>query len=265
VRFHLSATLCLFALSSAAAAGDLANVERTIVREPAYRFRPKYCLLVFGPDAQTRVWLVQDGDTLYVDRNGNGDLTEPGEKVEAEKKHRGQDEGSYNFAAGEIHEGGRRHLNLSVSVSDLNRVKHALPEAGPLLRRDPHAREYNVQLEVEVPGYHGLGEGGRLVQGAHLDAQGLLQFADRPGDASVVHFCGPWSMGLYQQTTLWLERTNELGLVFGTPGLGAGSFAYVGYEGVVPEDVAPRVEIAFPPRRPGGPPVVAGCAVKDRC
>ena len=31
------------------------------------------------PEAQTRVWIVQDGDTLYVDRNGNGDLTEPGE------------------------------------------------------------------------------------------------------------------------------------------------------------------------------------------
>ncbi len=30
-------------------------------------------------------WLVRDGDTLYVDRNGNGDLTEPGEKVAAEK------------------------------------------------------------------------------------------------------------------------------------------------------------------------------------
>jgi hypothetical protein len=37
-------------------------------------------LLVFGTDARDRVWLVHDGDTLFVDRNGNGDLTDDGEK-----------------------------------------------------------------------------------------------------------------------------------------------------------------------------------------
>jgi hypothetical protein len=47
---------------------DLTKVDRTIVKEPSYKSKPKYCLLVFGPEAKTRVWLVQDGDTLYVDR-----------------------------------------------------------------------------------------------------------------------------------------------------------------------------------------------------
>src|SRR5262249_48598669 len=42
-------------------------------------------LLVFGPEAKTRVWLVLDGETLYVDKNGNGDLTEAGERIEARK------------------------------------------------------------------------------------------------------------------------------------------------------------------------------------
>jgi hypothetical protein len=65
-------------------ATDLKRIDRRIVREPAYQSKPKSCLLVFGPDANTHVWLVQDGDTLYVDRNGNGDLTEPGEKVRAQ-------------------------------------------------------------------------------------------------------------------------------------------------------------------------------------
>src|SRR5260221_55230 len=68
---------------SAGIAADLAKVDRTIIREPAYQSTPKYCLMVFGPEARTRVWLVQDGDTLYVDRNGNGDLTDAGEKVAA--------------------------------------------------------------------------------------------------------------------------------------------------------------------------------------
>lgn len=264
---RLLAILSLLVLSSAANAVDLAKIERKIVKEPVYRSKPKYCLLVLGLEAKTRVWLVQDGDRLYVDRNGNGDLTEPGEKVAADKREdRDADDHNYHFAAGELREGGKRHLNLLVSVEDLNRIKQALPEAKALLERDAHAREYSLGLEVEMPGYKGLGAGGRLVQGASLDSKGLLQFADRPQDAPIIHFGGPWTLGLYKQQTLWLERSNGLALAFGTPGLGAGSFAHVGYEGVVPDNVAPRIEIAFPPRKPGGPPVVASYELAtDRC
>ncbi len=251
------------ALSAAAAAADLSTVESQITREPAYRTKPKYCLLVFGPEAKTRVWLVVDGDTLYVDRNGNGDLTEPGEEVAAEpRKYRDPDDRNYVFAGGELREGGRRHLNLYVSVTNLNRDS---PEAKAVLERDPGARDYFVRLDVEVPGYQGLGKGGRLVQTAGRDANGLLQFADRPQDAPVVHFGGPWTMSLARPTTLWLERTNYVDLVFGTPGRGAGSFAAVGYEGVAPENAAPRMEITFPPRKVGGPPVTAGYEFKERC
>jgi len=36
---------------------------------------------VFGPQRKHRVWLVLDGDMLYVDKNGNGDLTEEGKRI----------------------------------------------------------------------------------------------------------------------------------------------------------------------------------------
>ena len=56
---------------------DLKKIDRTIVKEPVYRSKtPKYCLVVFGPEARVRMWLVTDGDRLYVDRNANGDLTD---------------------------------------------------------------------------------------------------------------------------------------------------------------------------------------------
>ena len=42
--------------------------------------QPEILSLVFGKEADTHIWLVLDGNTLHVDRNGNGDLTEPGEK-----------------------------------------------------------------------------------------------------------------------------------------------------------------------------------------
>src|SRR5262249_29589650 len=67
--------------SAAASAADLSKIDRTITKEPAYEATPQYCLLVFGPKAETRVWLVLDGDILYVDRNSNGDLTDKDERV----------------------------------------------------------------------------------------------------------------------------------------------------------------------------------------
>jgi hypothetical protein len=54
----------LLFLPALANAADLSKVDRTIKKEPAYQGKPKYCLLVFGPEAKARVWLVLDGDTL---------------------------------------------------------------------------------------------------------------------------------------------------------------------------------------------------------
>ena len=69
--------------TGAAGAADLSRVDRSIKKEPVYHSKPKYCVLVFGPEAKQRVWLVLDGDMLYVDKNGNGDLTEKGERIQA--------------------------------------------------------------------------------------------------------------------------------------------------------------------------------------
>ena len=49
---------------------DLSKIDRTIRKEPAYKGKPEYALLVFGPDAKKRVWVVRDGDVteMAVDR-----------------------------------------------------------------------------------------------------------------------------------------------------------------------------------------------------
>jgi hypothetical protein len=67
---------------------DLSKIDRTIAKEPVYQTKtPKYCLLVFGPEAKTRMWLVLDGKVMYVDRNGNGDLTGADEQVPPNPKN----------------------------------------------------------------------------------------------------------------------------------------------------------------------------------
>src|SRR5690242_18331473 len=109
-------TLLLAAAWLAAGPADAGppKIDRTILKEPAYRTKaPRYGLLLFGPEGRDRVWLVLDGDTLYVDRNGNGDLTEPGEKVAAEKRP-GSDpaEDGHSFNVGNLTVGGRTHKGL---------------------------------------------------------------------------------------------------------------------------------------------------------
>src|SRR5579883_3277208 len=83
MRFLLFTSFILWAASVQAA--DLTKIERRLAKEPAYQAKPKYCLLVFGPEARTKVWLVIDGDTLYVDRNGNGDISEKEEGIDRTK------------------------------------------------------------------------------------------------------------------------------------------------------------------------------------
>src|SRR5262245_44889924 len=74
-RTGFTSTWLLVVLGSVPAlAADLTNIDRTIVNEPAYTARPQYCLVVFGPQAATRVWLVRDGETLHVS-DARGDLS----------------------------------------------------------------------------------------------------------------------------------------------------------------------------------------------
>ena len=64
----LTALLTLLACLAPLAAQDLSKIDRTIAKEPVYQSKNvKYCLLVFGPEAKHRVWLVHDGEVLYVD------------------------------------------------------------------------------------------------------------------------------------------------------------------------------------------------------
>src|SRR5581483_1394367 len=125
--------------SVASGAVDLTTIERKLVREPAYRSKPRYCLLALGPEAKTRVWLVQDGDTLYVDRNGNGDLTEANEKVTAEKSEDAE-EGVYTFKAGDLPDGKRLHKELNLYIMKLDYLAENEKAVKELLKKNPKAR-----------------------------------------------------------------------------------------------------------------------------
>jgi hypothetical protein len=259
--------LLLAALLSAtpARAADLGKIDRTIKKEPAYKGKPRYCLLVFGPEARTRVWLVLDGDTLYVDRNANGDLTEKGEKVRAEKRD-GAEPGSYTFQAGDVRDGKRLHKGLTVSAFDIARLASQDELVKALVAKVLKPRGYRIAVELDVPGSKGTGVGGRVPQHtSYADANGIFQFARRPQDAPVVHFGGPLAVTLFGPHRLTAGRETDLVLGVGTPGLAPGTTAWLDYEGVIPEGAHPTVEVVYPPKKPGTPPVRERYELRERC
>jgi hypothetical protein len=78
----LNAALLGMLIPLAGYAGDAAKPRREIVKQPVYKSStPLYALLVFGKKADRTMWVVIDGDTLYADRNGNGDLTDPEDAI----------------------------------------------------------------------------------------------------------------------------------------------------------------------------------------
>jgi hypothetical protein len=257
---------CLFGLlflcPSTMFGADLTRIDRTIAKEPAYKTKPKYCLLVFGSEATHRAWLVLDGDTLYVDRNGNGDLTEPGENIVA-----ATDVGTeLTFKAPDIQVGGRVHKNLVVWIPKIDYLANRDSRVKALVAKNPDARGYMIVLEVEMPGRQGTGHGGRVKQAvAPFDAHGVLQFADQAKDAPILHFDGPLQITLFGEHQLKLGRETDLVLGVGSRGLGAGTDTWIDYEGVIPDKSYPIVEITYPGRKPGEPPIREKYELKERC
>jgi hypothetical protein len=218
----VSALLITGALALPAKGADLAKIDRTLAKEPAYKGTPTYCLLVFGAGARTRVWLVRDGDTLYVDRNGNGDLTDKGESLAGTRYPDG-----VKWQIGDITEadGKTRHTDLRVWFW--------------------RGSSYTVHL--------------RTASGLHQEVGneiGRLRFAGRARDAPIVHLAGPLTFLLPENRERRLEfipgEEAHFIALLGTPGLGNGAAAYGYAEDFAKPGVARMVvEADFPGRARG--------------
>ncbi|MCI0462301.1 MAG: hypothetical protein L0Z62_35565 [Gemmataceae bacterium] len=260
-------------LAAGPASADTPQVDRSMGKEPVYQTKaPKYGLLVCGPEGKDRVWLVRDGDTLFVDRNGNGDLTEPGEKIAAEKRP-GQDpeEEGYSFDVGDLTVGGRTHKGLQMYVIRLKQYADSSlgkrPDVKAALEKDPQAAAVGIKVDVEVPGIQGGGSGGRVAfLAGPIDLTGVFQLTDTPAEAPVVHLGGPLQITFYlERPTLRVGRGGEFILVVGTPGVGPGTFAMVVYQDTIPEDAKPVAEFSLPAARSGDPPIQEKVTITDRC
>ncbi len=251
------ALLVLLAGSVLAPAADLTRADRTIKKEPPYHGKPKYGLLVFGPEAKTRVWLVLDGTTLYADMNGNGDLTEPGERFEGKQTEPGVNNADYPFAS--FVEFSLPDIEGRTAYRRLG-VMHTLlkEKLGPVW----HGNDDLKARRAEHPDMTRVGVTAYL--GGKVREQAVTDFADRREDAPVIHFDGPLTFAPVSATPLERgEKPSEIQVGVGTKGLGWDAFALLDYDDV-PEKARPVAEVEFPPKEPGGKPPRLTLAL-DRC
>jgi len=233
---------------SPAPAADLSKIDRSISKEPTYQTKaPKYCLLVFGVDANYRVWLVLDGDTLYVDRNGNGDLTEPGKSTKVESPN----SDPANFSPITIFgPDGKTEEKLNFALYgwfDYRDGKDT-PQISPSVSVWWKGRWF----------------------GAWGDETGPCVWGTRPKDAPILHIDGPLQMGFEipaESALQWKGAGQfELSVGVGTKGLGKGAFVHLSYaKNAIPEDVYPSAVLEFPNKSPGATPVRIQTVLKHRC
>ena len=182
---------------------DLSRVDRAIRKEPAYvANKPLYGLALFGRKAEKRVWLVLDKskpdalayDVLYIDRNADGDLTGPGERIKAE---------GGEFRLGEFTDPATeaKHSEFTVRVS------------GP---------EPTVMLSLRWRGK--LKFGGGYPEDPE---SGYMRFAAKPEDAPVVwvHGDGPFRFQRWYGGKLPIGGSEEFMVFLGQPGRGPSTFA----------------------------------------
>jgi hypothetical protein len=234
-------------------------------KEPKYQHEPRYALLVFGPKRETRVWMVLDGTTLYVDRNANGDLTEAGERLLPNNPTDGSNRfgGSGSHTHFDVFEFTVRTGATGTSKLRLQhwiRAEHYTPKTD--LEKKWHAARLALRLENSTLWrLEGQGQG-----------QIPVVFLPKPADAQVCALDGLLTFVVKLPEYQVLKR-GEAGcdlafhiVVPGRPYRGAEQQFHNPLATVeVPEGAHLEVEIEYPAKAANAPPLCRKYLLKERC
>jgi hypothetical protein len=242
VRFSAVLTAVVMTCQGAAATIDFAKVDRRIAKEPAYQSKPLYCFALIGPEGKTRVWMVVDGERLFVDKNCNGDLTDDGGPQELKDKR--TDPASFD------------KVEVSPDTGTTKYVFDVTLWSRPSFGRTSE-EAYHQSVHVHFPD-------GRYY-GAWGDQHSSLYFAERPQDAPVLHYGGDLRMGFEVRQPLAREKgALKLSACVGTPGSRPGAFVHLLYT-TIPKGLQPTAVLEFPAAGAGRPPVRVEVVLKERC
>lgn len=240
---------------------DLTKVDRVIAKEPKYQNQPRYALLVFGPKADGRAWLVMDGeDVLYIDRNGNGDLTEEGERVvvdaEATKKvnvAKGAYKGMNVFDIGTV-SGHRLRLDFWVRNKDYVPADDFYKTI--LKERRENDWENASLFRIGIDGDAG---------------QNPIIFAPRPADSQITNLGGLLTISpkYDDRQRIKSEGESDFAINIGSICLPARNCKYAIFSPLttseVPKYYHPRAVFEFPNKEAGKPPITVQAVLNLRC
>ncbi|OAI53291.1 hypothetical protein AYO47_05160 [Planctomyces sp. SCGC AG-212-M04] len=251
---------------------DLSKIDRSIRKEPAYVSTPRYALLAFGLEAEHRSWLVIDGEEIgYIDRNGNGDLTDPEDKIELDRKATAairlastkQTKSVNVFPLGQL-AGTKLIFQLWAPNPEYDLEKDekwkSSPESLAYLRMVRDKKCLNGSLM-------------RVAEG-HMQAQNPLLLAPRPDEAQICHLGGPLTFKLRWGKRQQLEQAPKESVFevsIGSKNLPPTDFEEIGFNfsplttSEVPPDLHPVATFEVPSATPGGPPTRREVVLNQRC
>lgn len=286
----LTIAVIMFVCGGTSTAKSLDKIDRKITRQPDYNSKePKYCLLVFGPKAETRIWLVLDvaydplrekpgaKDALYSDLNGDGDLTDAKERMAVTVVSKKASELGIPLRIGRFeskdHDIEVPHFHLGEVKSRDGKTTYAklTVEVGWYIfgRKDRQ-----VKVSVDVPGYGPQSVGGEQ-----------FWFAESPDKAPVIWFDGALTLRLapsgmlhlpvdytgkepappwYEQFPLVRDKPMPIRVQLGTAGIGLGTFHTVSND-LPPKDLHPVVKAVFRNADPKKRPVEVTVELSKRC
>jgi hypothetical protein len=193
------------------------------------RSNPQYCLLLFGPEARVRVWVILDGKVVSIDRHGD-DFPRKGERV------------------------GRLADCKGIELLDPDReTRYIITRISDYEEGHPPQRRLIVNVDVKGP--------------LEYRQYGDVGMAEQPQGAAIAHFHGPLTVG--PRTILWKlppklalirgEKPTDLPANVGTMDAVRGCWVVVrthnGESSAFPDGVFPVVDVEFASQRPGDPPV----------
>jgi hypothetical protein len=249
LRWWAAGLIGLVAVLTFAIAADWKEIVRTIRKQSDYEGKPKYALLVFGPEAKTRVWVVQDGETLYVDRNGDGDLTGEDERF------------TLNCPNPEL-KGFGNLTDCKIEIRDSDKQTRYLLTSINIYPEDNKPTDKpHLMANVDIKG--------QVSYRQYCDAK----LAENPEKAAIAHFHGPLTIG--PRTINWKLTPEQSRLPLGdSPG---DIFAAVGTMDAehgcwvvmrsddLPKDLHPVVEVEFPGKKAGDASIKKRYRLEQRC
>lgn len=245
-HFFLVPLVAFLAAASSLPAGERTQVDydktdRSIGKQPKFKSdKPEYGLLLFGRQARLRVWLAIDGDTIYLDRNGNGDLTDDGERFEKQADCK------------------------DVEVKDADgQTRYVITDLRVYREKDSPP---SLSAEIAIHG--------RVAYQQYCD----LTLAATPGKAAIAHFHGPLTAG--PRTLNWKvvrevaaltpgEKPGNFHAWIGTMSEKHGCWVVVrtheGEKCLFADGVRPKVTIEFPAKSVGAPSIRRQYTLDEFC